>query len=271
MLWQCLTNYNMNAEQLLQYKMSVEQYQAVVDQLPDKKFYEFVYHKYFNPKVQYHSWQPWDQWNYPVQDAVRFKHVLLNNRHCVQGHSVVDFGCHLGYMSMIASYLGASQVTGTNVRVRELDLSRELCNLAGCHNVSFVLSNVTDCAAVTNLCNNHDTVLFSGLIYHLNNQIEILQAITNSSAQTVIIDNLEHVSIKDSTDPLMILATDDCTSSEHAYTEHVSQTMIVGYPNQSWIDHTMKYLGWQQTQGTQYQMVQNKGRYKQVSTWTRVF
>ena len=259
----------MNQEALQQYQMSLTEYQRIVNQLPDKKYYEFVYNKFFNPDVQYKNWQPWDQWNYPVQDAVRFKTILLDNVSHINNCSVVDFGCHLGYMSMFASHLGASRVTGTNIRPNELALAQELCEISQHHNVSFALSDVQNPKLVQDLCNQHQTVLFSGILYHMNNHCEILQAITSSTASTVIIDTMVDAAIKDSTEPLMSFRVDNCADSVSGFDTAGAKTMLVGRPNQAWVDLAMQHMGWNRAYAREYMMIHPSQRHRHVSTWIR--
>ena len=50
-----------------------------MDWLPDKKYYEYAYHKFFNPEVEYANWEPWDEWDYPERDVLRFGQIIKNS------------------------------------------------------------------------------------------------------------------------------------------------------------------------------------------------
>lgn len=251
------------------YQITLDQYKEIVAKLPDKKFYEYAYHKFFNPTSRFESWVPWDVWNYPVQDALRFDHVLLKNQQFFQSKSVLDLGCHLGYMSMIVSHLGAKSVTGTNVRHRELEISQEVCNHAGHGNVRFEKSDVADLQSLSNLCNAHQTLLFSGLIYHVSNPFAVLETMANSSAECLIIDNIELETTKNLQQPLIVYRTDDISSSTEGYKNNVDR-MLVGVPNQYWIDFTLEFMSWKKVHDKSYEMQHQKSKQRRVSTWIKV-
>ena len=58
--------------------------------LPDKKYYEFAYHKFFNPEVEYTSWEPWDAWDYPERDILRFGCIIKDQIPFIQNKKVLD-------------------------------------------------------------------------------------------------------------------------------------------------------------------------------------
>jgi 2-polyprenyl-3-methyl-5-hydroxy-6-metoxy-1,4-benzoquinol methylase len=267
----------MNAQQyqdsfnadLVKYQISVDYYKKIVARLPDKKFYEYAYHKFFNPTVKFITWESWDIWNYPVQDALRFEHIFLNNTQHFQNKSVVDIGCHLGYMSMIAAHLGSTNVTGTNVRLRELEISTEVCQCAGIKNVRFDQSDVNNLAELTNLCNSHQTVLFSGLIYHLSNPFAVLETIAMSSAECIIIDNIELESTKNLSEPLLVYSAEDVGSSVNGYKDNATE-IIVGVPNQQWIDFVLSCMGWTKKYDKSYSMIHQGSKNRRISTWVKI-
>lgn len=253
---------------LCKYQISTDHYKKIIDRLPDKNFYEYAYHKFFNPAAEFNSWKPWDIWNYPVQDALRFEHIFLNNIQHFRNKTVVDLGCHLGYMSMIAAHIGATSVTGTNVRPRELEISREVCQHANLKNVKFDQSDVNDLAKLTNLCNSHQTVLFSGLIYHLSNPFAVLEAIAMCSVECIIIDNIELDSIKNLDKPLIIYRTDNVNNSVDGYKRDATE-ILVGVPNQHWIDFILENIGWTKEYDKSYSMIHQKSTHRRISTWVR--
>lgn len=261
--------YNSFNDDLEIYQISLDLYKKIVSGLPDKKFYEYAYHSFFNPSAQFISWQPWDIWNYPVQDALRFDHVLLKNVQHFQNKSVLDLGCHLGYMSMIVAHLGASKVTGTNVRNRELEISREICTHAGFDNVTFKLNDITDLPSLSDLCNKHQTLLFSGLIYHLSNPYAILETMANSSAECLIIDNIELDITKNAQEPLIFYTSEKVDNSTDGYKSN-STNILVGIPNQAWIDFSLQHMGWRKTYDKSYLMIHNGKKQRRISTWTKL-
>lgn len=252
------------------YKISSDDYQQIVSQLPDKKYYEYIYHKLTNTDVTFEKWNHWPIWNYPVQDALRFKYILLDNVQYIKNSCVADFGCHIGYMSLFMSHLGAKHITGTNIRQKELDLSKELCDIAGANNIDFRHSDLHNYQNVLEICNNHQTILFSGIMYHLTDQVNLLETVTKSSATTLIIDTREPISIKGNSQPLMAYTIENSSVNVNGFVESAeSNSMLVGAPNQSWIDYTMVHFGWKKVYDKQYTMKHQGNSQRSVSTWTR--
>jgi 2-polyprenyl-3-methyl-5-hydroxy-6-metoxy-1,4-benzoquinol methylase len=210
--------------------------------LPDKKYYEYSYHKFFNPEVEYDFWTPWDQWNYPTRDLLRFDHIIGQQLEHIQDKRVLDIACHLGYLSLFCLHNGASYVTGTNIRDRELSIAREVVGLAGYKNVEFKNSNIYNIEEFDKLCNSHDTVLLSGILYHINNHYQILKTIADSSAQTIIIESMLNDSINIGDNPIINWKFEDVAVSTLGFEDNQQKT-FVGVPNHKWIEKALLQLG----------------------------
>jgi len=253
------------------YGISYHDYQHIVSQLPDKKYYEYIYHKLSNCNLTFDNWNHWPIWNYPVQDALRFRYILLDNLQHIKNSRVADFGCHIGYMSLFMSYLGAKHITGTNIRQQELNLCKELCDIAGVSNVDFIHSDLHNYQDVLDICNNHQTILFSGIMYHLTDQVQLLETVGKSSATTLIIDNREPVSIKGIDQPLMAYTVENSSVNVNGFVAGAeSKPILIGAPNQCWIDYTMTHLGWRKVYDKPYTMKHQGHSQRNVSTWLRV-
>lgn len=257
-------------DDLATFAIDNNQYIQIQQQLPDKKFYEYVYHKFYNPDCDFDSWKPCDEWNWPVQDLLRFKYILLDNCEHIKNKKIADIGCHLGYMTWIMNHLGANQVTGTNVRSRELNLAKELCQRAGCEGTNFVLSDVHNYNDLLYICNQHDTVLLSGLLYHVTDQLSILETVTKSSAKSVIIDIREDLQTGNSHRPIIVYRKDHLQNSVDGWSNNIQDQMIVGHPNQAWINFAMEFLNWTLLSNKSYLMNRPHTRTRHVSVWTRV-
>lgn len=206
--------------------------------LPDKRFYEYAYHKHFTPGVEYNTWQPWDEWDYPERDITRFEQIIKNQTEHIQNKSVLDIACHLGYISLFCLHNGATSVTGTNVRERELDISREICNLAGYNNFNFIYSDIYNIDEFKSLCNQHDTVIISGFMYHVNNHYSILQALADSSAKCVIIESqLDDVDTHPDI-PYVRWRHEPATESFNGLYRNAPST-FVGVPNHKWFEQAL--------------------------------
>ena len=210
--------------------------------LPEKKYYEYSYHKFFNPEVEYDSWIPWDQWNYPKKDLLRFDHIIGQQLEHIRDKRVLDIACHLGYLSLFCLHNGADYVTGTNVRDRELSIAKEVVGLAGYKNVEFKNSNIYNIEEFNKLCNSHDTVLLSGILYHINNHYQILKTVADSSAQTIIIESKLNDSINIGDNPIINWKFEDVAESTLGFEENQQKT-FVGVPNHKWIEKALHQLG----------------------------
>jgi hypothetical protein len=210
--------------------------------LPDKKYYEYAYHKFFNPEVTLDSWVPWDQWEYPERDLLRFNHIIGQQINHIQNKRVLDVACHLGYLSLFCLHNGASYVTGTNVRDKELSIAKEIIELAGYTNYELLNSNIYNIEEFCKLCNLHDTVLLSGILYHINNHYQILKAIADSTAQTLILESLLSDSVDIGNHPIINWKFEEVSEPTQGFEENQRQT-FVGIPNHKWIEIALLQVG----------------------------
>ena len=210
--------------------------------LPDKKYYEYSYHKFFNPTAEWKNWTPWDEWTYPDRDLMRFDHIIGKQIQYIKNKRVLDVACHLGYTSLFCLHNDASYVTGTNVRDFELDIAREITSLAGYSNCNFVWSDIYNLSEFANQCDNHDTVLLCGILYHLNNHYEVLQTVANSRAQTLILETDLSNAIDVGMQPIVHWKDELVTESTNGYEKNKNKT-FVGIPNQRWIECALRRVG----------------------------
>lgn len=210
----------------------------MINWLPDKKFYEYAYHKFFTPGVEYDSWQPWDQWTYPNRDILRFEHIIKNQLQYIQNQRVLDIACHLGYITLFCLHNHANYVTGTNVRERELDIANEICNLAGYNNFKFLNSDIYNLSEFKNLCDSHDTVILSGIMYHVHNHYALLQTIADSSAKHIIIESQLDGNDADPTKSYIRWYHEKSQSSVNGIFRN-KENSFVGIPNQKWFEEAL--------------------------------
>lgn len=216
--------------------MSLDEIQ---NSLPDKRWYEYAYHKFFNPDVEYKNWQPWDEWNYPEKDLNRFGRIVTDNLKYIENQRVLDVACHLGYISLFCLHNNSSYVTGTNVRPTELSIAKEICNLAGYSNFSFENVNLYEQTRMMQLYNSHDTVVLAGIIYHINNHYQLIEQITNSTAKTIIIEG----EVYPSNDPVVHWITEPTKPSTRSYSDS-SDHLLVGVPSLCFLTTLLKFFNW---------------------------
>lgn len=223
--------------------------------LPDKKYYEYAYHKLFNGDVTYENWRPWDEWDYPSSDVERFGYIIGDNLAIINGHRVLDVACHIGYLSLFSLHNQATFVTGTNVRDRELSISKEICRLAGYENFDFVHCDLYDRQAMRALYESHETAIVSGILYHINNHYEFLADIAKSSIKNVIIES-EVIDTPDSVVKWKFQNSDDPT---HGYYEGESQ-VYVGVPSRKFLVDVLTHNGLSIHKLVEYEMLSSTNR-----------
>lgn len=211
--------------------------------LPDKRYYEYIHHKFFNPEldVRWETWHPWDGWDYPYYDTVWLSHLIGNQLAHLKNKRVLDIGCGLGFISLFCLHNAASYVTGIDVRDDLLDLSRELNTLAGYSNCDFQNINVNQHSLILNLCNNHDTVMLAGILPVISDHYGLLRLIAESTAHTVIIDS-KPFNIFGNTYPLVEWRNLQTSDAFGPY-QHTRSKLFVGTPNQKWIETALIDLG----------------------------
>jgi len=244
----------------------------IKNSLPDKKYYEFLWHMFYNKKFvnleeEWKNWQPWDIWDYPVYDLNRYKNIVLNNARIISGQNVLDIGCSLGYLSLISLHSGCKSVIGIDARQDKLTLADFVCRQAGYSNFSFKKMDLHS-VEFDQVSKNIDTVILSAVIHHVPNHYEILSKITRSDAGHLILDNTEsEIFFKDPT-PQIDWTTEPTDDHMNAYSSH-KKTAMVGIPNQAWITLAMQDLGWKLKKDCEYYMMDKKHWPRCCSVWQR--
>jgi hypothetical protein len=210
--------------------------------LPDKKYYEYIYHKFFNPHVKYEKWSPWDEWDYPEGDLLRFDRIIVQNAEYIKGQKVFDVACHLGYLSLFCLFNGAVKVTGSNIREKELELSKELCTVAGYlpSQFNFVNLNLYDYDGMLAQMDQHDTLLLSGILYHINNHYQFFELASKSKIKNIIIET-EVTGDKDLS--LVKWAYEESEHSVNGYYNNLTK-IYVGVPSLTFILEMLQYFNW---------------------------
>jgi len=258
------TNYNIQEEkfkidQLLTQELlqlSDSDISDITRKLPDKKYYEFSYHMLFNNKFdnlekEWQAWKPWDIWTYPVFDLNRFNIIMCQNAKYIHNKKILDIGCNIGYLSLFSLYLECKHVTGIDVREEKLNIADFICNKANFSNHTFKKVNIHNCDSLNKVMNGVETIIFSGVLYHVSNHYEILRNLSNSDADTMIIENEESPEGRDKHTPYIFWHDRDNTKNMmHGYSKD-HEHILVGKPNQAWINMAMKELGWK-LQKTEY-------------------
>ena len=226
------------------------------DFLPDKRYYEYAYHKSFNPETKYELWSPWDEWDYPEHDIERFRYIIHDNLSAIKGKKVLDVGCHLGYMSLFCLYNQCSSVTGVNIRITELEIAGEICEVAGYKNFNFLNQDIYDIEKMRLLYQTHETAIISGLIYHINNHYQFFESLSVDTALTDLIIESE---ITTTSEPSITWKSENGNANTNGFYQK-NEKILVGVPSQSAIELMLTHFGWEITQIQKFNKSTSNGR-----------
>tara|TARA_B100001094_G_C18008595_1_gene708926 strand:- start:78 stop:896 length:819 start_codon:yes stop_codon:yes gene_type:complete len=232
------------------YNLSKSKISEISSRLPDKKFYEFMYHAWFTNNLEnvadfYSTWKPWEEWDYPIDDLVRFKKIILDNESQIKDKNVFDIGSHLGYLTLFCLNLKCRHIVGLEPRGKKLELSNFVCKEAGFDNFNFVQSSTHE-EKFMDHAGKVDTVILSALIYHISDHFNVLKKITESTAKCLIIENREKKEIAFDSRPQVSWQIENTDHGKEVGGWHLkNKEILVGTPNQSFLNTIMFELGWQ--------------------------
>lgn len=227
--------------------LNSHQINSIKRQLPDKKYYEFAYHMFYNKKFnnlesQWRSWKPWDIWDYPIQDLNRFNNIIIKNLDKISGKNILDVGCNLGYLSLFCLHAKCSNIEGVDVRNDQLVIADFICKKAGFSTHSF--SHVSIDSEDFKVSDHVETILCAGVLSCMPNHYEILKKFTNSKATAIVIENYESPRFHHDHTPNIHWSFDNTNNPMNGFSDTGREHVLVGKPNQSWINTVMSQMGW---------------------------
>ena len=265
--------------QKISSRMNDSEIKSIKDNLPNKKFYEFMYYAFYNNHFNnlqkaWTDWKEWDAWDYPIQDLNRFNKIILQNKSSIEGKKVIDVGCSLGYLSLFCLHLGCELIEGTDVRPELLKVADFVCNKAGYKNYKFTINNVHEYESLKQVCQYYDTIIFSGVTYHIPDHYNVIKTLSDSNAGTLIIDNSEHEDFYQKSTPHVYWGKENIDEHQfYGYQDKEQKTIIVGKPNQSFINNLLTHFGWTLEKVNYYNLNNLKGpktsSSRCCSTWIR--
>jgi predicted nicotinamide N-methyase len=206
---------------------------------PDKRWFEYSWAKKNNPELIYDQWQPWDEWTYSQADQERFAKIILDNIDMIAEKKVFDVGTLVGTLALFCLYNKSSHVTSIDVRTENLDIAREGCDLAGFSNVDFILCDLYDSEKLLAMIGDSETILLSGVFYHVNNHYQLIEQLSSSQAQNLILETV----INDSTNSTVEWFLEDSTD-HRAGADGTRKTVLAGCPSKRYCTDLLKYHGW---------------------------
>ena len=247
--------------------------EIIKQNLPDKQYYEFAYHMFFQNKFselekEWREWKPWDIWHYPIVDLNRFNIIILQNANILRNKNVLDIGANLGYLSLFCLNLNSKRAVGIDVRKNKLSIADFICKKAGFTNYKFEKLDISNSDNLLRACEDIDTILFPGVIYHIANHYTVLSTLSKSKATNMIIENLESLEFFNHHDPNIKWKQESVENSMNGYLD-LHENILVGVPNQSWINTAMGELGWKLKKINYFSMCNNDNRVRCCSVFER--
>jgi SAM-dependent methyltransferase len=218
--------------------------------LPDKKYFEYVSHLTTTRILS--SLENWisSNFEYPLHELKKFNTLLVDNQNYIKNNRILDLGCSNGFISFIAKHLGATSVTGLNIRAEPIKIAEYFFNQTNTIG-NFVVGDIEDFNLLEKLCNDADTVILSSILEHLRNPEYIIRTITNSNIQNILIEN---TIVEDSADGAKLYYyTQDSNFEYNAFDNYYSKDKVLGScPNQRFLEEILYYHGWQITNYVKY-------------------
>lgn len=183
---------------------------------------------------------------------IRLQSMLVDNQDLIKDRNVIDFGCDRGHFTYPCLPLGCRSVVGAQILKNNNDkINHAFEQLHLSEQGQAVECDVYNPEQLTSVLINIDTILFAGLIYHVNHHYSLLEQFTNSSATGLIVD------VRIPTDLGIDFWLDEKPMLTWRYENQedeltgfdvkaidANQT-YVGVPNASWIYNALSSLGWQ--------------------------
>jgi hypothetical protein len=212
--------------------------------LPPADHYQYFSHIFHSQQfVPYEQYTPMQNWEYPELDIQRFKNIFLQDLSYIKDQRVLDLGCHTGYFSYIAKWLGAKSVHGVNGREFPLTVANYAYSQLGITDYSFDQHNIEDLNFLKSVCRDKDTAMMTLVLEHLRNPYAILETISNSDIQNLVIES--SIIDDDNVTPLVRYYFQSTESAFTVYDDHNEREMAVGScPNLAWLEKMLYWFGW---------------------------
>ena len=209
--------------------------------LPPAYHYQYFSHMFHSEQlIPYDQYSGMDNWDYPSLDLQRFKNLFLQDLSYVKNNRILDLGCHTGYFSYIAKWLGAKAIHGINAREFPLTVANYAYSQLGVLDYTFEQHDIEDLDFLKLACQNTDTVMMTLVLEHLRNPYAILETISNSDVQYFI---LESSIIDNNTEPMLKYYFQTTESAFTVY-DAKKNTAVGSCPNLVWLEQMLYWFGW---------------------------
>lgn len=212
--------------------------------LPPHKHYHY-FSDLFRTKelIPYEQWCKIDYagtWEYPELDKQRFERLLLKNVDYIADSKVLDLGCHIGYSSYIAKWLGARSVHGINSRDLPLEIANYAFQQLQQSNFTFTQGDIEDLSFLKTACEHADTVILGLVLEHLRNPYAVIDTISKSNVGKILIESTVY---SDEGEPGLKYYMQSTESPFTVWDANAPQA-IGSVPNVAWLESILYYMGW---------------------------
>ena len=209
--------------------------------LPPASHYEYFSHLFHGEKlIPFAEYQPSENCAYPKFDQDRFDTLFLTDPSYYQDCNVLDLGCHTGYFSYVAKYLGARSIHGINARLGPLEVASYAYEQLGQTDYSFDQHNIEDLTLLKESCSGKDTVMMTLILEHLRNPYAILDTITKTGVKNLIIES----TVYSDEGPAGLQYYRQSTESAFTVHDGDKKEAIGALPNVAWFELVLYHLGW---------------------------
>jgi len=214
--------------------------------LPPSEHYQYFSYLFHSEiLIPYEKYLPdaIPNWPYPSLDLQRFKKLFLEDLDYIKDCRILDLGCHIGYMSYIAKYLGAKSIHGVNARKFPLTVAEYAYSQLDVTDYKFDQQNIEDLNFLKSACQDKDTVILTQVLEHLKNPYALLETISNSDIKNIIFES--SILDDDVGPPKLEYYLQSTEGAFLAYDNDPTKKMTVGsLPNLAWIEQMLYWFGW---------------------------
>jgi SAM-dependent methyltransferase len=225
--------------------------------LPILNYHDFAWSRFTDQCNSSDEWKL-NECHYSKSDLVRYQHVIGNQLDLIKGKRILDIGCSTGVFSLFCLHNGASHVIGIDVRNKELEVAKEVCTFAGYDNFDFRFLNIYELDELKKVCDTVDTILMSGVFYHVNHHVPLIETISSSSAKNLIIESqiwLENPSI-----PSLFWRLEHTGDTHHGMEkDNQIKTIVVGVPNRNFVEKMIMYGEYKVIYNEQFDYLKDDG------------
>ena len=177
--------------------LSADDEKELLARFPDKKYFEFVYDKWINRESRpfdqkgieqsYSQWKPWEAWSYPIDDLIRYRHMILDNEEMIKDKKVADIGSHLGIGVLFALHLGANRCIGVEPFEMKNTLASLICEKAGFTNYNIMTGELRQ-EEIYQKMNGFDTAILGSIIDMIPSHYQLIENLAMTGIGNIIIE-----------------------------------------------------------------------------------